>query len=298
MIERQGVAVVTICRDDAFFLKRWVEYYGGLFGRSSLYIISHGDTEMVRTVGAGCNIVPVPAIKTDKFTMLHWRTKNALKDALRQWYAHVIVCDVDEFIVVDPETGLNLRTWLEAAATNTVYTAFGLEIVHLRTLEPDPVETHILGPRRHAQVAMHYAKPCIVSRACRIARGGHYAEHDKLNLPPFLYLFHMRYCDFDFYVETMERRNTFVEAQQSVSDDGTLRTNPKWFRENRKDIETFEAFERREVASEFDLGHVRRAMHASWEPRGHGMWHFHRREFDELYRVPDRFAGADLIAPA
>ena len=78
-------AILTICRDDEFLLKRFIQYYGTLFGKRNIYIISHGDEEMVRDVGAGCSIFPVPAIETDKFTMLHWRTKNHLKNALRQW---------------------------------------------------------------------------------------------------------------------------------------------------------------------------------------------------------------------
>ncbi|MEO0391006.1 MAG: glycosyltransferase family 2 protein, partial [Pseudomonadota bacterium] len=172
MIQRSGIAVVTICRDDAFFLQRFVDYYGGLFGRRHLYVISHGDTDMVRQVAEGTNIFPVPAIKTSKFNMLHWRTKNGLLSALRQWYAHVIVVDVDEFIVVDPATGHNLKSWLETAKTGTVYSPFGLEPVHLRSKEPDPVSDHIIGPRMHAQVAFHYAKPCIISTRAHLSRGG------------------------------------------------------------------------------------------------------------------------------
>ncbi|NRB04393.1 MAG: glycosyltransferase family 2 protein [Rhodobacteraceae bacterium] len=289
-------AVLTICRDDRYFLERFVQYYGGLFGRNNIYIISHGDEPMVREVAEGCNIFPVPAIETSKFTMLHWRTKNHLKNALRQWYKHVIVCDVDEFIVVDPASGKNLATWLDTAATGTFYTAMGLEIVHLRDREPDGIDQGILGPRLHTQVALHYAKPCIVSRRGKIGRGGHYAEYDQLNMPEFLYLFHMKYCDFDLFVETANRRNAFIEDQKKLATDGKVRTNPKWFADNRADEATFAAFADRPVETGFDLSHIRQAMHDSWEPRGNDLWHFHRPEYKELYKLPDRFAGAD-VAP-
>lgn len=292
MINKQGVAVVTICRDDQFFLERWVAYYGTLFGRSSLYVISHGDTDMVREAAQGCNIFPVPAIETDKFTMLHWRTKNALLSGLRQWYAHVVVCDVDEFIVVDPSSGMNLKTWLDEAPTKTVYTAMGLEIVHLRSKEKDPVTSNILGPRMHAQVALHYAKPCIVSHPSQLGRGGHFSEYNKLNIPDFLYMFHMRYCDFDLFTATMNRRNTFVEAQQALAGED-LRTNPKWFKENRKDLETFKAFEERPIVESFDFNHVRASMQATWKERQNGLWHFQRPEYQELFKLPERFMGVD-----
>ncbi|AAV95846.1 hypothetical protein SPO2598 [Ruegeria pomeroyi DSS-3] len=288
-----NTAVVTICRDDAYFLTRFVQYYGGLFGRNNLYIISHGDEPLVRELAQGCNIFPVPAIETSQFTMLHWRTKNHLKNALRQWYKHVLVCDVDEFVVVDPATGMNLRTWLDDAPGRTVYTAMGLEIVHLRDREKDDIGGGILGPRRHAQVALHYAKPCIVSRPAKIGRGGHYAEYEKLNMPDFLYMFHMKYCDYGLYVETLNRRNAFIEKQKEVAGDGTVRTNPKWFADGRDDDAVFSAFERRPVVESFDLSHVREIMYSTWEQRGDGLWHFHRPEYDELYMLPVRFGGAD-----
>jgi Glycosyl transferase family 2 len=291
-MDEANTAILTIVRDDAFLLRRFVQYYGGLFGRKNLYIISHGDEPQVREIAAGCNIFPVPAIETSKFTMLHWRTKNHLKNALRQWYRHVLVCDVDEFVVVDPDSGKNLRTWLDEAPGRTVYTAMGLEIVHLRDKEPDSIEDGILGPRRHVQVALHYAKPCIVSRPAKLGRGGHYSEYDKLNMPDFLYLFHMKYCDYDLFVDTANRRNAFVEEQKSVGD-GQVRTNPKWFAEGRDDDGTFAAFDQRPIAPKFDLGHVRRRMHKTWKPRKDGLWHFQRPDYEELYVLPERFAGAD-----
>ncbi|MEM7319202.1 MAG: glycosyltransferase family 2 protein [Pseudomonadota bacterium] len=288
-----NTAILTIVRDDAYFLQRFVQYYGGLFGRNNIYIISHGDEPEVRDLAEGCNIFPVPAIETNKFTMLHWRTKNHLKNALRQWYKHVLICDVDEFVVVDPATGFNLRTWLDQAPGRTVYTAMGLEIVHLRGFESAGVQDGILGPRRYAQIALHYAKPCIVSRPAKIGRGGHYAEYDKLNLPDFLYMFHMKYCDYDLYVDTLNRRNAFIEEQKRVADGESVRTNPKWFADGRNDEATFDAFEARPIQDNFDLSHIRQAMHDSWEPRKDGLWHFHRPEYDELYKLPDRFAGSD-----
>ncbi|SLN46804.1 hypothetical protein ROJ8625_02266 [Roseivivax jejudonensis] len=288
------VAVVTICRDDEVLLRRFVDYYGGLFGRRAIYIISHGDTDMVRDVAAGCSIVPVPEFETDRFTMLHWRTKNHLKDALRQWYHHVIVVDVDEFVVIDPATGLDLRQWLETARQRTVYTAFGFEIVHRRSEEPDGIADGILGPRRHAQVALWYAKPCILSRGVKLSRGGHFADHPKLDMPDELYLFHMKYCDWSLFVDTANRRNAFIAEQQRAGS-GTVRTNPQWFADKRRDEETFAAFEARPVREDFDLAPIREAMRASWRERSHGLYHFDRIEVPELFKLPERFSGADVV---
>lgn len=286
------VAVLTIVRDDIFFLKRFVAYYGGLLGVENVFVISHGDEPAVRDVAGVCNVIPIPAIETNKFTMLKSRTMNHFKDGLRQWYDHVVICDVDEFIVVDPATGLNLKTWLDQAPRKTVYTAMGLEIVHMRSTEDAPVDDGIIGPRMHAQVNLHYAKPCIVSKAAKIARGGHYSEHHRLDMPEFLYMFHMKFCDFDVFADTLDRRAAFV-AEQRKHGDGIVRSNPQWSRKGREDSALFAAFERRPRRDDFDLGEVREQMYRSWEPRVHDMWHFHRPDYDEIYRLPDRFAGVD-----
>ena len=289
-----NTAVVTIVRDDDYFLQRFVEYYGGLFGRENIYVINHGNQESVRRIAEGCNLFPVPDIETKKFTMLHWRTKNGLLSALRQWYRFVLVADVDEFVVVDPATGHNLRTWLDEAKGHTVYTAMGLEIVHLRDKEPEGIEHGILGPRLHAQVNLWYAKPCIIGRPAKLSRGGHYSEHRKLNMPDFLYMFHMKFCDYGLYVDTLDRRNAFVKSK-NMEGNPKVKTNPQWFAKNRKDDEIFSAFDARPIDTSFDFSKLRQDLYDSWEPRNHNLWHFKRQEFDELFKLPDRFAGADRV---
>ena len=107
-------------------------------------------------------------------------------------------------------------------------------------------------------------------------------------------MFHMKYCDYDLFVETANRRNSFVEEQQKVGD-GKLRTNPLWFAKSRNDEQTFQKFMERPVVDDFDLSHVRNMMHDTWGPRGPNFWHHDKPEYDELYKIPDRFAGADVV---
>lgn len=285
-------AVVTIVRDDIFLLKRFVAYYGGMLGCENVYIINHGNEPDVNSVAGNCNVIPIPARETNNFTILKSRTMNHIKDALRQWYTHVIVCDVDEFIVVDPASGMTLRTWLDAATPGTIYSAMGMEIVHLRDRERGEIEDGIIGPRMFAQIDQHYAKPCVISRAARLARGGHYADYRKLNLPDFLYLFHMKYCDFDLYAETLDRRQAFV-AEQARHGDGRVRSNPQWFGEDRDDDAIFDAFQSRPIDRAFDLAPVRQGMHDRWEKRNEHFWHFKRQTYHEIFELPARFAGVD-----
>ena len=125
------VAVITTVRDDDWFLKKWVDYYGGFFGREALYVINHGNQESVREIAAGTNLFAIPDTQRKAFNPLRWRTQNFLLSALRQWYKNIIVCDVDEFIVIDPISGDDLGSYMRRAGKGRVRTAIGLEVLHL-----------------------------------------------------------------------------------------------------------------------------------------------------------------------
>lgn len=287
---QEKVALLTTCRDDDFFLKRWVDYYGWMFGKEALFIINHGDQQSVRNIAAGCNLIPIPDGDRKRFNMLNWRTKNSIMRGLRQWYETVIVCDVDEFITVDPNTGHDLRSWLEANPKQTVRTAMGLEVVHLPSEEPERVSRSILGPRRWTQINLHYAKPCIVSRRTKLSRGGHYAEYDKLDMPDCLYMFHMKFCDYDLYVDTLNRRRKVIDSMDIENVKDTT-TNVQWFAQDRNDDATFAAFEARPRAKTFDFSHIRKSARETFGPRNDGLYHFQRSNYDELYKIPERFSG-------
>lgn len=284
------VAVLTMVRDDDEFLKKWVDYYGSLFGRASLFVINHGDQDVVRDIAVGCNLFPVPDRDRKKFTMMNWRTKNSLLEALIRWYPTVIVCDVDEFIAVDPATGHDLQSWIAAHGDKSVRTAFGLEVVHLPDEETHGIHPTILGPRQWAQVNLHYAKPCIIGRQTKLSRGGHYSEYDRLDMPDALYLFHMKFCDAPLYAETLSRRRRLIDSMEVKTVEDTT-SNVQWFAPNRDDIELFRDYAMRKRVESFDFAEIRAELHETFGPRDHGLFHFQRSRFDDLHRIPERFFG-------
>jgi len=285
------VAVLTMVRDDAFFLRKWCEYYGGLFGRKNLYVVNHGRGQMVREIAWGCNVIGIPGDAHKNFDAKRWRLLNGLLAGLRQYYTHVICGDVDELVVMDPNSGIDLGQFLAAQAGGRVLTPFGLEVVHLRAREPDPVDNLILGPRQHVQMAMHYTKPCIVSAPVKLARGGHYSEYASLEMPDDLYLFHLKYCDFGQYSGALDQRNAMV-AEIEVKDPKKVMIGTHWFAQSRQDEAVFAGFDAMPVSEEFNFADVRARMQKSWRARDDkGMWHFDRSEADRLHVLPSRFFG-------
>ncbi|MEH6737434.1 MAG: glycosyltransferase family 2 protein [Sulfitobacter sp.] len=287
----QTVAAVTMVRDDAFFLTAWLKHYGDLFGRQNCYVINHGYGSEVAELAAGCNIIGIPGDPHKNFDVKRWGLLNNLVGGLRKYYRHVIVGDVDELVVVDPDTGKNLLQYLEDTPEKRILTPLGLEVIHRVDLEPEAVGEHIIGPRRYVRPAPHYSKPCVVSAAAKISRGGHFSQYPKLHTPDDLYLFHLKFCDFAQYSGAMDRRNAVT---QEIGDDikGTS-IGRHWFSEARgEDRAMFESFEQLKLEEGFDLGFIRKRMQRSFKPRGEtGFYEFNRPDFDTQYQLPERFVG-------
>ncbi|MGR3501097.1 glycosyltransferase family 2 protein [Pseudaestuariivita sp.] len=284
-------AAVTMVRDDAFFLKAWLRYYGTRLGRENCYIINHGRGGEVSDLASGCNVIGIPGDPHKNFDMKRWRLLNGLVAGLRSYYDHVIVGDVDELVVVDPVHGLDLLDYLAQSPIRRVLTPVGLEVIHRIDVEPEAITDTILGPRRHVRLAPHYSKPCVVSLGTKIARGGHFTQASKLFAPEELYLFHLKFCDFPNYVETMNQRNAVTQSIGGTVKDISIGRH--WFAEARgEDRAVFDAFADLQMQDGFDLGWLRKGMHASWKARGDtGFYQFDRKDHDLQYVLPDRFIG-------
>jgi hypothetical protein len=229
----QTAAALTMVRDDAFFLKAWLRYYGKELGRDNCYVINHGRGGEVAALAQSCNVIGIPGDAHRNFDMKRWRMLNNFVMGLRCYYDHVIVGDVDELVVLDPEAGMDLRTFLGTVPANRVLTPLGLEVIHRIDLETEPVEGCILGPRRHVRPAPHYSKPCVVSVGTKIARGGHFTQYPKLHTPEHLYLLHLKFCDFTAYAEAMDRRNKVSAATGVPVREAAIGRH--WFAEARGD---------------------------------------------------------------
>ena len=287
----QSAAALTMVRDDAFFLRAWLDHYGTLFGRENCYVINHGRGETVAEMAKGCNVIGIPGDPHKNFDIKRWRLLNGQVQGLRNYYRHVIVGDVDELVVLDPEAGMDLKSWLDTVPEKRVLTPLGLEVIHRIDVEPEPVTGKILGPRRHVRPAPHYSKPCVISEPTKIARGGRYTQHPKLHAPEHLYLLHLKYCDFDAYCEVMDRRNqTTADTGGTVKD---VSIGRHWFAEARgEDRAVFEAFQGLEMQEGFDMAPLRRKMQRSFKPRGDtGYYNFARPDYETQYVLPERFSG-------
>lgn len=293
---------LTMAYKDYEFLRRWVNYYGRQFGREHLYVFSHGGDPEHDRIAEGCNVISVPRDETGyKFDQRRWRMINNFSAGLMRYYSWLIVSDVDELVLLDPEAGDNLIDYLrryehggDPEKINAIpksISPFGVELIHNPEVEPEPIdpEQPILRKRRVFRANANYSKPCVLRKPANFTMGGHANNHQPRFLDPHLYLLHLRFYDF----ETSQQRLADRQELRKVMDKGKdpAKTGHAW----KKDLKNFlELSKGRPVGEDCQLEAFRRRMEDEKQHLHNGkvtFWGGGRSK--ELYWLPERFA--DLV---
>lgn len=287
---KKPAAALTMVKDDYFFLEKWIAYYGGLFGRDALYIISHGGDPEIDRIAYGCSIIRIPGGIDTGFDAKRWRMLSNYTNGLLNYYNFVICGDVDEFVIMDPKTNLNLAQFL-LKRKPSIITPIGLEVVHRLDKETETIADGILKTRHFCRYSSYFSKPCIVGKAVKFARGGHYSTEPELKLFRNLYLFHMKYADFDEYKGRLLNRSQAMAAL-NLKNDSNHSFSAHWFANDQGFGAEIEHLSAMPEMPEFDLSEEIRWMDSTWEQRNkYGLWHFKKLVGNRLFPIPERFAG-------
>ena len=193
------IAALTMVRNDDFYLRRWVEYYGRELGKENLWIYFDGTDQTVAPFCEGTNAFlhekignQVVAAEKGRLRFLSERAASLLE----QGYDLVIGVDADEFIVVDPKREMSLREYLSAQKIGVSLSALGLDFGQKLGEECDITENEPFLKRRHeAQIGTRYTKPSIVAKPCIWGSGFHRVKGHNFHIAKDLYLMHFGYFD-------------------------------------------------------------------------------------------------------
>jgi len=186
-------------RNDDFFLKKWVEYYGAQLGKSNLYIWFDGTDQVIPDFCEGTNAslhekIGSRVVEAEKGRLKFLSLQAA--ELLSRGYDFVIGVDADEFIIVDPACGKSLAEYISEARFDTCLSALGLDFGQKLGEEDDITdERPFLSQRHYAQLCTRYTKPSIVSRPCVWGAGFHRVKKHNFTIGKDLYLFHFGYFD-------------------------------------------------------------------------------------------------------
>lgn len=288
------IAFVTMVRDEPVFLPIWIRHYARIVPPEHLFVICDGFDLPSPDAPRGVQILHVPQIPvTPGFEEGRWRMLTGFANALLERFDVVVLNDVDELIVVEPQAGCDLLTAVAQAVEIGVISPFAVELVHRLDLETAAFDAAqpVLRQRRFVRINAAYAKPCITARPIRWSLGGHTADFAKLHLSPHLYLFHLRAMDRDMMLARQAKRRKLVSDDTGKVVAGVA--GPSW---SVADDEV-EAFLRKFVErgapedNDFDFGWQRDRIASVWEKdRKTDFWDHARFLNQRSYRVPDRFA--------
>lgn len=215
------VACLTMVWKDQYFLDLWVRYYGALFGRGALYVLSHGGEPEVAEVAQGCNIINIPRDAPDEmFDEIRWNLLSDFASGLTRYYDRVLVGDVDELILsLDPTRPLPER--LAERTLGPVSAPAGYELYPEDEAVMIAPDRPILQQCFKGVLSATYSKPGILSAPARLTAGGHGCT-TPFELLPDLALLHLRFLNTPAQVE---RRKARMEIAAAASEGAAREEN-------------------------------------------------------------------------
>lgn len=202
------ICVITMVRNDEFYLRKWVEYYGAQFGRDNLRIYFDGEDQQVPSFCEGVYTelkprIPGLVVKSEK-ERLGFLSCQAKRLMTEEHYDLVIGTDADEFLVVDPKVNLSLCEYLSSIKIDVSVSGLGVDVGQHLDCE-GVIDAHIpfLNQRRYAYLCSRYTKPSVIARPVRWGSGFHRVKGHNFHIDKNLFLFHFGSIDYKMIEDRM-----------------------------------------------------------------------------------------------
>jgi hypothetical protein len=194
------ICALTTVRNDALFLPKWIRHYGAALGPENLLVILDGHDQALPPESGPVNVLRLPHQPLPRVPAMRRRARvmSQIAAGLFHYFDMAIVTDVDEFIVVDPRLGLDLRAYLSGLdRPPAAISALGLDVgQHLALEAPIDPARPFLDQRGYAHVSARYTKPAIATRPVTWGSGMHRVKGRNFHIDPNLFLFHFGMVDF------------------------------------------------------------------------------------------------------
>lgn len=192
------ICAITMVRNDAFFLSRWINYYSQQLGKENVFVLLDGHDQPI----------PEEAFPGNVFRYAHVEGKVARADKgridlisakakeLLNKYDLVIGTDADEFLLVDPITNKSLAVYLSDLNIKTTVSGLGFDVgQHLLQEKSLDKEKAFLSQRKYALLSPRYTKAVVISKPVNWGSGFHRVKKHNFNIDDNLFLFHFGSVD-------------------------------------------------------------------------------------------------------
>ncbi len=275
-------AVTTMAYNEGVMLPLWVNYYGRIFGRESLYIFDHGSNDGSTLGLEGVNIIRLPRTPFSDI-----KRSNLISDTCKNFlnfFDYFIYTDTDEFICVDPDDHGDLRQYIETKRPD-YETSIGVNIFHSYDDEGElNLSRPILAQRGYGYFLGAMCKTQVTS--VPLSWGGGFHTCDKHQQFGGIYNFHLKQMDRSIALDRLR----FL---RSIPRDGNFGIHQMIEDEKMKNI--FRQINGRDRVEDFDFSmHVQELLGLIKENHA-GKFAF-EVDFPSKYpphlrRIPDQFKG-------
>jgi hypothetical protein len=248
---KKKVAVITMARNDDFFLTRWINYYSKELGEENCYIYLDGEDQPVPKNAGKVNVFHqkrvVQHVVSFEKTRLGFLSEVA--KSLLDRYDLIIGVDADEFLVVDPKCGKTLVEYLSEIDIDPSVSGLGIDVGQVLGKEDQlDLDLPFLSQREYALVSSRYTKPSVISKPVNWGSGFHRIKGHNFKIDPNLFLFHFGSVDYKMIQDRFldkDRMSTgregHIKKRAKTIDIVTktkAKTDEKWLRIARK-LQTF-----------------------------------------------------------
>jgi Glycosyl transferase family 2 len=201
------VVVLTMVRDEAEMLPRWLEYYGGQVGVENLLVLDDNTTDG-STDDLPCSRHRLPPGPWERgWEISRVRMVNGIARGLLACYDVAVFTDVDEFLVPDPALYDGLLDYLRARAESQVMAPVAVNVLHDAGREPDLDSARpLLEQRRLVKFAPGMCKP-LLKRVVAPWSAAFHGIRAPYRIDRELLMLHMKYADHRLLSRVAEHRH-------------------------------------------------------------------------------------------
>ncbi len=208
---RPAIAAMTVVRDEAAMLPRWIDYYGGQLGIDNLIVLDDNSTDG-STHGLDCTVHRIPGLPARNFNGGRNQLVSGIAQGLLASYDAVMFTDVDEFVVADPAHYEGLRDFVRSRRDTPVMAPLALNVVHHTSTEaPLRARRPVLGQRQFAKFAPLMCKPSLK----RVPAAWCFSSHGirtEYAVDPGLFMLHFKFADSGQLRAVAGRRQALVNT--------------------------------------------------------------------------------------
>ncbi|TNF42822.1 MAG: glycosyltransferase family 2 protein, partial [Bacteroidetes bacterium] len=218
---KKKIGVISMARNDQFFIPKWIDYYGSQFGYENLFLILDGHDQDFPSGSEPVNVIRIPREKQSRSRGDKNRIDliSALAKALFQRYDLIIAHDIDEILVADPAHHSGLAEYLQRPIKYSSLSALGLDVgQNIDNEGPIDPSRPFLQQRSFAHVSARYTKAIVATRPVRWGSGFHRVVNKNFHIDPELFLFHFGMVDFQIARLKMEDQSLLSAGWQGHLD--------------------------------------------------------------------------------